>query len=163
VRIINSDQDQIDSASKSKDEKQDNGNKDGVIFGENVVHVPLSQGNTINSDCIPICSSIELFSGMKWSNWSTCSTSCGIGFETRHLRCIDLVETDQPCPLNETEHVEKRPCKMRSCAEKTTNLKSPEVPHKYRMYDFIDNLIDFNQDKFRILRKHRIHDGMYFM
>ena len=120
---------------------------------------------SIQRTCFPpdgsgLFSRIESFAGMKWSNWSVCSVSCGIGSQTRYLECLNLIGTDEPCPLNRTKHVEKRSCKMKSCSEVAATFDFRKPAHKYKMNDFIDNFIDVNQEKFSILQKHHIHEGI---
>lgn len=96
---------------------------------------------------------------MEWSSWSECSVSCGVGVRTRHLQCINLMETDEPCPITETEHVERRPCKMKPCFAKPKYFKNHKQTLKHKPDDFLTNVINVEEDKYRILKKHRVHEG----
>lgn len=66
------------------------------------------------------------------------------------------MKTDEPCPISETEHVETRPCKLSPC-----RLKSKwRLPSRNRAPKrWSDNSIDVDQNKFNVLKKHRVHDG----
>lgn len=96
---------------------------------------------------------------MEWSNWSKCNASCGTGIQTRHLRCINLREIDEPCPLSKTEYVETRQCKIKPCITKSKYIKNRKRKYKYKTDDFLSNVINVDERKFNVLKKHRIHEG----
>lgn len=109
--------------------------------------------NSYSHLCIPT------YTGMEWTNWSECSVSCGVGIQTRHLKCVNLVKTDEPCPLSETEHTETRQCKVKMCKTRTKNGDRRKYGYKYKLNDYLDNTVNVDQNKFSVLKKHHIHEG----
>ncbi|XP_065215848.1 uncharacterized protein LOC135842355 [Planococcus citri] len=125
------DDDSTDSISDDEDDNQDEGSGSGPIFG------------------------------MEWSSWSECSTKCGAGIQTRHLRCVNLMKTDEPCPISETEHTETRPCKLAPCKSKSKWKYSAfrnQHPFKHKSDNYVDDGIKMDKKKFYMLKKHRIHE-----
>lgn len=98
---------------------------------------------------------------VEWSDWSECSVSCGIGIQTRHLQCVNLIRKTRPCPILETDHVEQRSCKVEWCKIKSKYIKNHKKKMLHKTNDFFANTYSVHEDKFTVFRKHHIHEGEY--
>lgn len=84
---------------------------------------PCSQNNRETQRCMlmhcPVDGYLE-----DWSNWSTCSQTCGSGFRTRSHACIPPQYGGAPCSQNdrETQQCMLMPCPGLSCPECTADL-----------------------------------------
>ncbi|KAJ7383493.1 Hemicentin-1 [Desmophyllum pertusum] len=56
----------------------------------------------------------------KWSHWSECSRTCGIGLTSRERKCDSPEPQNGGTPCNEAERVQQKYCKKRNAEKETT-------------------------------------------
>lgn len=68
--------------------------------------------------------SIEQGVWSDFEEWSSCSVSCGEGFQYRQRECLSMEDKTRKIPHNHCigKHMELRPCDVTTCPSKSKSL-----------------------------------------